>query len=322
MRNRAILWLLLLLLLAGCGGGSEAAPPQSGAPEKTASVQAAAAPSAPPGPTGSGSYRAPAFASSSFHADQATGNGQVLLDLSATSEGYVAVSGMSDKRLKCQIFFGETTYTYDLPGDGTPVVYPLQCGNGGYRLRVMENVVDKKYANIFSTEFDVSLADEFQPFLRPSSYVNYTESSVCVQKAAEFAAAADTALDVVSQVYEYICSAVTYDVVKAETVQSGYLPEPDETLLTGKGICFDYASLAAAMLRSQGIPTKVIFGYVAPGDVYHAWNMFYTAETGWITVSFEVKEGSWNRIDLTFAAGGADSAYIGAGEDYTDLYFY
>jgi len=76
------------------------------------------------------------------------------------------------------------------------------------------------------------------------------------------------------------------------------------------------------MLRSQGVPTKVIFGYVSPHDVYHAWNMFYTAETGWVTVGYEVKEGSWNRLDLTFSAGGADIAYIGNGEAYADLYCY
>ena len=61
---------------------------------------------------------------------------------------------------------------------------------------------------------------------------------------------------------------------------------------TGKGICFDYASLAASMLRSQGIPTKIIFGYVAPDNLYHAWNMFYTEEKGWTKVEFSrISEG-------------------------------
>lgn len=76
------------------------------------------------------------------------------------------------------------------------------------------------------------------------------------------------------------------------------------------------------MLRSQGIPTKIIFGYVAPGDLYHAWNMFYTEETGWITVEYQVFGGEWNRIDCTFAANGADPETIGDGTSYTDLYVY
>jgi hypothetical protein len=76
------------------------------------------------------------------------------------------------------------------------------------------------------------------------------------------------------------------------------------------------------MLRSQGIPTKMIFGYVSPKDLYHAWNMFYTEETGWITVKFEVSADEWNRLDLTFSANGADAAFIGDGSNYADVYCY
>jgi hypothetical protein len=76
------------------------------------------------------------------------------------------------------------------------------------------------------------------------------------------------------------------------------------------------------MLRSQGIPTKLIFGYVSPNDVYHAWNMFYTPETGWVTVSYQVSADSWNRLDLTFSANGADDSFIGDGGNYSDVYFY
>ena len=91
---------------------------------------------------------------------------------------------------------------------------------------------------------------------------------------------------------------------------------------TGKGICFDYAALTAAMLRSQGIPTKMVFGNVSPDDLYHAWNMFYTEETGWVTAKYEVKGGEWNRLDLTFSANGTDLNFIGDGSNYSDVFFY
>ena len=81
-------------------------------------------------------------------------------------------------------------------------------------------------------------------------------------------------------------------------------------------------ALAAAMLRSQGIPTKIIFGYVAPNGLYHAWNMFYTEKEGWVTVEFRTEPERWNRIDLTFAANGSDSTFIGDGTNYTDIYQY
>ena len=238
------------------------------------------------------------------------------------AEGYVAVSAESDRRLKFQVRKDDWVYNYDIASDGTPSIFPLQCGDGEYTFRVLENVGESKYADIFNRVANVELEDEFQPFLRPSDYSRFDKSSACVKKAGELAAGRSDAPDVVAAVYDYVCANVRYDNEKAATVKSGYMPDPDETLQTGKGICFDYAALAAAMLRSQGIPTKLIFGYVAPNDLYHAWNMFYTEESGWVTVSFEVSADSWNRLDLTFSAGGADSAFVGDGSHYTDLYCY
>ena len=264
----------------------------------------------------------PDFMDASFHEELAENEGRVRLDLSALEQGYVAVSATSDKRLKFQVIKDEDTYTYDLASDGTPSVFPLQSGDGDYRFRVMENVVDKKYSELCARTCEVRLLDEFQPFLRPSSYVNYRPDSECVKKAEELVKGADDDPAVVKAVYNCVCESVKYDREKAASVKSGYLPDPDETLRTGKGICFDYAALAASMLRSQGIPTKMVFGYVAPKDLYHAWNMFYTEETGWVVVTFAVNPKDWTRIDLTFSANGADSSFIGDGSNYSDVYYY
>ena len=76
------------------------------------------------------------------------------------------------------------------------------------------------------------------------------------------------------------------------------------------------------MLRSQGIPTKMVYVYVATRDRYHAWHRFYTEETGWVTVTFSVNPKDWTRIDLTFSANGADSNFIGDGSNYSDVYYY
>ena len=267
-------------------------------------------------------FQAPEYLEAAFHGDRATGENRVRLDISCVSQGYVAVSAVSDKRLKFQVTRDDTTYNYDLSSDGTPGIFPIQNGNGNYRFRVMENVVDKKYSELYSMNCSVQLMDEFQPFLRPSTYVNYSQNSDCVRKAAELASGAGDELDVVREIYEFVCATVTYDREKAATVKSGYLPSPDETMNSGKGICFDYAALAASMLRSQGIPTKMIFGYVAPQDLYHAWNMFYTPQSGWVTVSFEVRGDDWTRMDLTFSANGADDNFIGDGSNYSDVYYY
>ena len=300
-----VLMALLVLCLAACGGSGSNSGGSGGS-----------------GSNSGGKYTAPEFKDSGYHEEEATGNEKASVDLSSTSQGYIGVAGNSGSRLKVQVIKGSDTYTYDIASDGTPSILPLQCGDGEYTVKVMENVMDSKYAELFSTSAEVSLDSEYEPFLRPSDYVHYSKDSACVKKAAEIADKASTEMDVVSGVYDYICDGITYDADKAKTVQSGYLPDPDETMSTGKGICFDYAALAAAMLRSQGIPAKVIFGYVAPDDLYHAWNMFYTEETGWVTVDYEVDEDSWNRLDLTFAANGADSDFIGDGSHYSDVYIY
>ncbi len=269
-----------------------------------------------------GAWETPPFQEAVFHEDAAETDGNVKLDLSCMNQGYVGVSAVSDHRLKFQVLKDDVTYTYDIHSDGTPSILPLQSGDGAYLFRVMENVADTKYALMYSSEGTAVLDDPFQPFLRPNDYTEYTPESACVAKASELAAPQEDALGVVTAIYDYITANIVYDQEKAATVQSGYLPVPDETLSTGKGICFDYASLAAAMLRSQGIPAKVIFGYVSPDDLYHAWNMFYTEETGWVTVDYQVSGDNWNRLDLTFAANGADSDFIGDGSNYSDLYFY
>ena len=257
-----------------------------------------------------------------FHPELAEGEAGALIDLSAAEEGTVAVSAVSDRRLKFQVLKDEWTYTYDLSSDGTPSFFPLQCGDGTYVFRVMENVEESKYLQICRRECRVSLRDEFQPFLRPSDYSRYDAESACVRLAAELAGDCESALEVVSAVYGFVCRSIRYDRDKAVAVTAGYLPDVDETLSSRKGICFDYAALAAAMLRSQGIPTRIIFGFVAPDDLYHAWNMFYTEESGWVTGSFEVSGRSWTRMDLTFSAGGADASFIGDGSHYTDVYIY
>ena len=97
---------------------------------------------------------------------------------------------------------------------------------------------------------------------------------------------------------------IVYDEEKAETVKSGYLPNVDETLKTKKGICFDYAALMTAMLRSSGIPTRLDIGYAT--NIYHAWISTYLEERGWVDNVIQFDGKSWTMMDPTFAADGGD----------------
>ncbi len=267
-------------------------------------------------------YTPPEFKDAVFRAELAYSNGTSWIDTSSVSDGYVAAAAVCPDRLKFQIKFGDMTYNFDLPSDGTPVIFPLVFGNGDYTFRIMRNIVDKKYAEEYSVVQNVALADPFGPYLRPNVYVPYTSGSNCINKAREVTASAHNQVEVVEAVYYFIISNVTYDYELAATVQSGYVPNPDVTLATGKGICFDYSALAAAMLRSLGIPTKEVHGYVSPNGLFHAWNMFYTPETGWVTVHFTAGPDGWLRMDTTFGAAGQTDSFIGDGTNYTDAYYY
>lgn len=271
-----------------------------------------------------GQFVAPPMLTSVFDESSASGENGVQIDTSHLSEGYVAVRATAQGKLKFLLSSDSSTlqYSYLLPSDGSTAIIPLQLGDGNYEFAVCKNIEGTKYSYLYRQSAQVTLSDEFQPFLRPSIYVNYSSDSACVKKATELASHANTEMDVVTSIYNFIVENISYDKNKAKTIGTDYFPNPDETLQSQTGICVDYAALAAAMLRSQGIPTKLITGYVAPNNLYHAWNMIWLKDTGWITVELKADKNTWTRVDTTFAAGGADSSYIGDGSNYTDYLTY
>ena len=245
------------------------------------------------------------------------------IDTSHVADGYVSAHATSDIRLKFLVTSGDQTYAYDIPGDGTPTSFPLNMGDGAYTFRVMRNTSGNNYVEINSAAADVSLSSEFAPYLRPNVFCDYTADSACVQKAAELAADAKNEGDVVRAVFDFVTENVTYDNDKAAELANaeGYIPDPDETLASGTGICFDYASLGAAMLRSLGIPTQIVTGYVSPSNIYHAWIMVYI-DGSWHSARLSVDPDTWTRVDLTFAAGSGSTDYVGDGKEYTDRFIY
>lgn len=328
----AALALVCAAALAGCSGGSGAgagtnAGESSGASASGAGDAGSGAGGnvalADEGETSGPAWSAPStIVLSPYNPDGLEGTPEAGVDTSSLSQGYVCAVGVSDSRLKFQVACGDAAYNYDLPQDGTPIVCPINMGDGSYTFRVMQNTSGDKYVELFSTSAQVALDSEFEPFIRPSFYCSYDASSAAVKKASELVADAANEGDVLRAVYSYIVSNVAYDNDKAAELatQTGYVPNPDETLASGKGICFDYASLAGAMLRSLGIPTKIITGYVSPDGIYHAWNMVYI-DGSWHTVEISVDPDTWTRVDLTFAASGALDT-VGDGSGYTDRYVY
>lgn len=90
---------------------------------------------------------------------------------------------------------------------------------------------------------------------------------------------ADSTLDKISSVYNYLCENVVYD--SAYEYGSIY-----DALVGGKTVCSGYAAAFQVMMEKLGIPCKIMAGNV--NGTAHAWNA--------VNVS-----GKWYYVDATFA---------------------
>ena len=301
IRRGMVLFVLCSALLCGCGDSGASTADHTGTPrDNTPQVLV-------PSADGITVYE----------------NEYASIDASHLSEGYVMVSYTGDcDKVKVQITGpDQNTYTYLLSLRNEYTTFPLSAGNGTYRVQVLENVSGDSYAVSLTQDVQAELENEFLPFLYPNQYVNFSADSQTVAKGSELAADTWTDLEVVQNIYNYVISNITYDTEKAGNVSYGYLPDVDATLASGKGICFDYAAVMAAMLRSQRIPTKLEVGYA--GEVYHSWISCYIDDQGWVDNIVEFNGHEWQLMDPTLAASNDKASvkeYVGDQSHYVVKY--
>ena len=299
-----LLIAIFCLLLGGCSGSSAASGKEhSGAPRD--STPKVLTPSA----DGVTVYQ----------------NDLASIDASNTSQGYVMVKyNGTNEKVKLQITCpDQSCYTYLISDRGAYDTFPLTAGNGSYALQVLENVAGDTYTVSLAQSINVSIEDEFLPFLYPNQYVNFHTDSKAVSKGSDLAKDTYSDLDVVQNIYNYVIKNISYDTEKAQNVSYGYVPDIDDTLSSKKGICFDYAALMTSMLRSQNIPTKLEVGY--SGDAYHAWISTYIDDKGWVDDIIQFDGDTWQIMDPTLAATNDSAAvkkYVGDGSHYVVKYTY
>ena len=272
---------------------SSSKPATSSKPSSSASSSKPATSSKP---SSSASSSKPASSSSGTTALK---NNGCEIDTSKASSGTIRVrQNGSTTKVKVLVYFNGSSkyYQYTIPTNNTWTSIPLQSGSGTYKVRFMKQVSGTSYTQMYSVTFQVGMQNANSAYLNPSQYVVYNSGSACVTKAKSLVAGAGSDAQKVSRIYSYIVNNISYDYDKMNNLPSGYLPNPDSTLSSRKGICFDYAALMAAMLRSQGVPCKLVIGNA--DGAYHAWNMVYV-------------NGSWQLYDATYgAAGQRASSYV------------
>lgn len=296
------LCLCLILTAAGCAGSSGGTQGAKGKGTRSAEPV----------------IRTPSADGAAVYANEAA-----AIDASHADAGYIMVSYTgSNAKVKMQITLPDATvYTYDLHGGWE--VFPLTGGSGSYKVVVLENAYANQYTTALSQTVDATMADEFGPYLYPSQYVWYTADSAVVPLSRQLAEGADTDLDVITSVYNYVTQNIAYDNDQAQNTTSGYLPDVDDVIARKKGICFDYAALMAALLRLQNIPTRLEIGY--SGSAYHAWISAYTKEQGWVSGIIQFDGSTWTLMDPTLGANNDNESvkkYIGDGSHYVTKYLY
>ena len=202
--------------------------------------------------------------------DDVKTNGKLVIDVSHKEQGYVmaCISSSSSKRLKLRVTYGDVKLNYDLNGDGSYEIFPLQMGSGKYVFSLFMNTKGKKYSSEGKIEVSVKLENENAAYLVPNQYVNYGYMTAAVQKSYELCNG-KSEKDAYKAVKKFMKSEFAYDFVRALMVEAGQLPDIDYCFENKMGICQDLAAVTVCMLRVQGIPAKLVIGYADKN--YHAW---------------------------------------------------
>jgi transglutaminase-like putative cysteine protease len=227
--------------------------------------------------------------------------------LDVAEDGVVVVTYPveSDVRYKAMLKKDGEKYYYDLTSDH--VRLPLQMGEGTYEFAILKNVSGKSYSYVYETTFKVDQINNDNLFLNSTVNVDWAQSDLAIPALNGLVNSDMSDAEKLSAIHESLAETLSYDYEKFSKIQGAYLPNIDATFGSRTGICYDFSSLLAAMLRSEGIPTKLVMGYRADTSVYHAWNEVLI-------------DGEWLIVDLTL-----DVEYFAKGWGYEltkDAFFY
>ncbi|MEN8904634.1 MAG: transglutaminase-like domain-containing protein, partial [Clostridiales bacterium] len=219
----------------------------------------------------------------------------INFDISYIDIGKIGLNYSSDDKLKVIIEKNLKKYTYDLRNDGVNEYYPLQMGDGIYSVKLFRNIEGDFYNELLSKDVALELLWSNIVYQNSIQEINWNDKSYVVTMADELTEGVEDEFDKIKKIYNYIVENLKYDDYKIADIKPGYIPDNDKILNEKKGICYDFASLYASMLRSQGIPAKLVKGYADGIYNYHAWNEVYIKKLNiWIiqdlTYDIQVRE--------------------------------
>jgi hypothetical protein len=183
-------------------------------------------------------------------------------------------------------------------------------GKGVYKITVLQNVSGNKYKPLTTKSVEVDKVDLQYMFSHQSFLVSFNDAMKSISDYDKLLAdkSADSAK--IETVYNDLVKNYSYDFAKVKTLPNDYVPWIDDMYGSKKGICYDYAALLAGVLRSQGIPTKLVMGYAPNVKEYHAWNEILI-DDDWVVVdtTYDSQLAKAN-ISYTFAKDGAQRKVV------------
>ncbi|NLO88828.1 MAG: transglutaminase domain-containing protein [Clostridia bacterium] len=193
----------------------------------------------------------------------------------------------TQKKLKVMVEKNGKALYYNLKGGSGTEVFPLQMGSGTYTFALLENLDGNRYKVVAKKTMDVNIENNLNVYLQSVQIVKWDYNDAAVKKAAELTKGLQSDGEKVAAIYNYVVKNYNYDYGKLGALPSDYVPDINRTEREKKGICYDFSSLFASMLRSVGIPTKLVKGYATGVEGYHAWNEVYIG-------------GKWYIVDTSY----------------------
>ena len=224
-----------------------------------------------------------------------------LRPIYSTADGYVIVTGKSEREkivaiIEAEVDAERQVYHLDLDEDGFfyQKIY-FREGTGEYKVSVLYNTEGNKYR--VAHRFEVTNQREMNRYLVPVQDV-HSENEEIILKAEKIVEGKSNDYKKIKAVYNWVVNNTEYDYDKRDRMQDGDYSDNFGSLhmlQTRTGVCHDYATLTAALLRSIGIPTQVVVGEIdINGElIRHAWNRAYNIESD-----------RWIVFDTTFASTG------------------
>ncbi len=264
-------------------------------------------------------------------AGSGSGSGGNYIDYATASQGYITLrySDGTSAAMRAGICFNGGSWSYYSYTMGKTLTLELSGGSGSYTAALFKKA-GGSYVTVAQASFTAMIGPAtpagpaagaagaaYPQYLRSVGEISFSANDSVSKKAASLCKDLRSDQAKILALYNYVAKNFKYDYDFANKVISGqitsYTPNPASILSNKKGVCYDFASLFAAMCRAQGIPCKLVKGYSTKINGYHAWNSVYDSKTDrWYTIDLTLAVCKGNKTAARFSKCYLSDAYYTA----------